>query len=157
MLACSTESRVGRDSTPVSGKRGTSRYPRTRGRRAEVMVFGESRHDREALAVFVRGIVPVQEIEAWWMAYPSALAKVHEKWQEGTRRTSGDTETVKNPKERLQRLTRRSARDSSGQYKESDSRRIAEEIVKVDGWQRQVPPSLGRAIQAIGEVGRPSV
>lgn len=33
------------------------------------------------IPVDARGIVPVQEIEAWWMAYPSALAKVHEKWR----------------------------------------------------------------------------
>ncbi|WOQ16223.1 hypothetical protein [Raineyella sp. W15-4] len=109
------------------------------------------------LPVDARAIVPVQETEAWWLAYPAALAAIRSWWAKAVHDPSGDTERIAGPKELLQRQTRRTTGDSRGQYVESDSRAIAAQIVLLPGWRGswrgQAPPSLERALQAVESVG----
>lgn len=112
--------------------------------------------DREfrSLPAPVRAVVPVQAIEAWWLAYPKAVEETRASWKGCLDDPPGDTEAIAGPKGRLQRKTRGRAGDSRGQYQESDSPQIARQIVKLPGWQDSAPASLTRAIRAAKAIGQ---
>lgn len=73
-------------------------------------------------------VVPVQEMEAWWLAYPEALEQARADWR-GIAFT-GDPEARSNPKEHLQQLTGR--KSLKEKYRESDGPEIAKAIVDLD-------------------------
>ena len=71
-----------------------------------------------------QAVVPVQEIEAWWLLFPDAVEEVNPRtWRARIPRVDRDVETIASPKAELQRLTR-----GRHAYRESDSPRIAEQI-----------------------------
>lgn len=96
---------------------------------------------REHLASYVpterlHPIVPVQELESWWLLFPDAIRAVKpEAWRE-LKSPEGDTAKVTNPKEKLQEATRkatrtRGKRSGDHEYRESDSPEIARQIVEI--------------------------
>lgn len=71
-------------------------------------------------------VVPVQQIEAWWLLHPAATERVVPKWKGALKRVPGDVDIIKNPKAELIRRTRSKA--ASRPYRESDSPAIARAI-----------------------------
>ena len=71
-------------------------------------------------------VVPVEEIEAWWMLFPDATERLRHSWQGTLRRASRDWDTISDPKEELKRLTRRRARRHA--YSEADSPIVARHV-----------------------------
>lgn len=74
----------------------------------------------------VVAVAPAWETEAWWFLWPDAVAAVNSKWRRLSR--TGNHGKIKDAKEALQRdLRTPKARD----YEESDSRKIAENVLKL--------------------------
>jgi len=73
-------------------------------------------------------VVPVEEIEAWWMLFPEATEKLRQSWKGALKRANRDWETVSNPKEELKRLTRR--KNSRHPYSEADSPSVARHVAE---------------------------
>ena len=71
-------------------------------------------------------VVPVEEIEAWWMLFPDATEQLRRSWRETLQRTGRDWDTVSNPKEELARRTRR--HDHRHAYTEADSASVARHV-----------------------------
>lgn len=75
-------------------------------------------HIRQAHAV-----VPVEEIEAWWLLFSSATQKLKASWSGTLSGTVSDVDRIPNPKEELARRTRRNNRKKA--YTEADSPAVA--------------------------------
>ena len=71
-------------------------------------------------------VVPVEEIEAWWMLFPDATERLRRSWRGTLQRAARDWDTVRNPKEELKRLTRRGDRRHA--YAEADSPSVARHV-----------------------------
>ncbi len=71
-------------------------------------------------------VVPVEEIEAWWMLFPDATERLRRSWRGMLQRANRDWDTVRNPKEELKRLTRRGDRRHA--YSEADSPSVARHV-----------------------------
>ena len=68
-------------------------------------------------------VVPVQEIESWWMLFPDAAEEVRNSWRGQLDRSPADRDAVQNPKEDLSRRTGRTNRRDA--YSAADSPRVA--------------------------------
>lgn len=83
---------------------------------------------QQLTAVSVEGhpVVPVQELEAWWLMFPDAVESVRpQQWRDKVPRSDRDVERINDPKEHLKRLTR----GKHGlAYQEADSPAIAQYI-----------------------------
>lgn len=71
-------------------------------------------------------VVPVEEIEAWWMLFPDATESLRRSWRGTLRRAARDWDTVNNPKEELKQLTR--SGDRRHAYSEADSPSVARHV-----------------------------
>ncbi|WP_419839722.1 hypothetical protein [Candidatus Poriferisodalis sp.] len=72
-------------------------------------------------------VVPVHEIEAWWLLFPDATEQLRPSvWKDALQRSSRNWDAVANPKEELRERTGRGDRRHA--YSEADSPRIAEHI-----------------------------
>ena len=71
-------------------------------------------------------VVPVEEIEAWWMLFPDATEQLRRSWRGTLQRAKHDWDTIRDPKEELKRLTRRG--DRRHPYSEADSPSIARHV-----------------------------
>lgn len=72
------------------------------------------------------GVVPVEELEAWWFLFPGAVEMVRPRaWRGCLPRRARDVETIRNPKQELARLTRS---PHSAAYTEADSTSIARAV-----------------------------
>lgn len=73
-------------------------------------------------------VVPVQEIEAWWLLFPQAIEGFRKSWS-GTLPTSRrNVDMVSNPKEELTKRTARKSRKNA--YSEADSPEIARLVAR---------------------------
>ena len=71
-------------------------------------------------------VVPVQEIESWWMLFPDAAEQVRSSWRGQLDRSQGDRDAIPNPKEALGRRTGRV--NPRVAYSPADSPRIADRV-----------------------------
>lgn len=71
-------------------------------------------------------VVPVQEIESWWMLFPDAAEQVRSSWRGQLDRSPADRDAVQNPKEALSRRTGRVNRRDA--YSAADSPRVADRV-----------------------------
>ena len=81
---------------------------------------------RHAGITGAHAVVPVEEIEAWWMLFPDATEQLRRSWRGTLKRAERDWDTVRNPKEELRRLTRRGDRRHA--YSEADSLSVARHV-----------------------------
>ncbi|MYK73423.1 MAG: hypothetical protein F4017_02340 [Acidimicrobiaceae bacterium] len=81
---------------------------------------------RHAGIIGAHAVVPVEEIEAWWMLFPDATERLRRSWRGRLQRANRDWDTIRNPKEELKRLTRRG--DRRHPYSEADSPSVARHI-----------------------------
>lgn len=73
-------------------------------------------------------VVPVQEIESWWLMFPQATESLRTTWS-GTLIASGrNVDKISNPKEELTRRTARNSRKKG--YSEADSPEIARLVAR---------------------------
>ncbi|WP_419918205.1 hypothetical protein [Candidatus Poriferisocius sp.] len=71
-------------------------------------------------------IVPVEEIEAWWLLFPTATEKLKQSWSDTLKKQPGNVDMISNPKhELIQRTGRNTKRDA---YTEADSSKVAERV-----------------------------
>ena len=68
-------------------------------------------------------VVPVEEIESWWMLFPEAAEEVRSSWRGLLDRSPADRDAVQGPKEALRRRTGRANRRDA--YSAADSPRVA--------------------------------
>lgn len=68
-------------------------------------------------------VVPVEEIEAWWLLFPLATQKLKASWAGTLSKAATDVDRISNPKEELARRTRRNNRKKA--YTEADSPAVA--------------------------------
>ena len=108
---------------------------------------------QKGAAIETRSVIPVQEIEAWWLAYPEALKKCHSDWNIPAAQSKKSVEHISSPKESLQRLTRKHPKNTRGQYTEADSKTLAKIIIDLPGWRKKAPPSLERSLSTMQEIG----
>lgn len=81
-------------------------------------------------AIQVAGVVPVQELEAWWLLFPAAVKEVRpQAWRAAKFPQAGDTGTIESPKEKLIALTKKVALKHP--YREADSVTIAKNISRL--------------------------
>jgi hypothetical protein len=71
-------------------------------------------------------VVPVEEIEAWWMLFPDATEQLRRAWRGTLQRANRDWDTIRDPKEELKRRTRRG--DRRHPYTEADSPSVARHV-----------------------------
>lgn len=72
-------------------------------------------------------VVPVQEMEAWWLLFPDATEQLRpSKWKGTLQRSSRNVDAIANPKEELTERTGRNSRKHA--YSEADSPRVAEKV-----------------------------
>lgn len=71
-------------------------------------------------------VVPVQEIESWWMLFPGAAERVRSSWRGQLDRSRADRDAEPNPKEALSRRTGRVNRRDA--YSAADSPRVADRV-----------------------------
>ncbi len=72
-------------------------------------------------------VVPVHEIEAWWLLYPDATEQLRPSiWKDTLQRSSRNWDAVANPKEELRERTAKRGRGHA--YSEADSPRVAEHV-----------------------------
>lgn len=71
-------------------------------------------------------VVPVQEIESWWMLFPDAAEEVRNSWRGQLDRSPADRDAVQSPKETLSRRTGRVNRRDA--YSAADSPRVADRV-----------------------------
>ncbi len=76
----------------------------------------------------VHAVVPVEEIEAWWLLFPNATEAVRKSWSGTLSRRIGDVDAISDPKEGLASRTRR--KDSKRAYSEADSPQVAEKVAE---------------------------
>lgn len=91
------------------------------------------------------GVTPAWEIEAWWMVFPEAVAKVCDGWRAPDDWIGRDTGVVENAKEALAKAVQPRAVGKKARpraYRESDSITIAQNIV------------AGGLLQSFGDGGR---
>ena len=81
---------------------------------------------RHAGVTGAHAVVPVEEIEAWWMLFPDATERLRRSWRGTLQRAERDWDAVRNPKEELKRLTRRGDRRHA--YSEADSPSVARHV-----------------------------
>jgi len=81
---------------------------------------------RHAGIIGAHAIVPVEEIEAWWMLFPDATERLRRSWRGRLQRANRDWDTIRNPKEELRRMTRRG--DRRHPYSEADSPSVARHV-----------------------------
>ena len=81
---------------------------------------------RHAGIAGAHAVVPVEEIEAWWMLFPDATEQLRRSWRGTLQRTNRDWDTIRDPKEELKRLTRRGDRRHA--YSEADSPSVARHV-----------------------------
>lgn len=72
-------------------------------------------------------VVPVHEIEAWWLLFPDATEQLRPSvWRNTLQRSSRNWDAVANPKEELRNRTGKDNRRHA--YSEADSPRVAEYV-----------------------------
>ena len=81
---------------------------------------------RHAGITGAHAVVPVEEIEAWWMLFPDATEQLRRSWRGTLQRANRDWDTIRDPKEELKRLTRRG--DRRHPYSEADSPSVARHV-----------------------------
>ena len=81
---------------------------------------------RNAGVADAHAVVPVHEIEAWWLLFPDATEQVRASWAGKLDRSHADRDRHPNPKEELTRRTRRT--DQRHAYSPADSPRVAQHV-----------------------------
>ncbi len=71
-------------------------------------------------------VVPVQEIESWWMLFPVAAEQVRSSWRGRLDRSQADRDAIASPKEALSQRTGRGNRREA--YIAADSPRVADRV-----------------------------
>lgn len=71
-------------------------------------------------------VVPVEEIESWWMLFPDAAEEVRSSWRGLLDRSPADRDAISNPKAALSRRTGRVNRRDA--YSAADSPRVADRV-----------------------------
>lgn len=71
-------------------------------------------------------VVPVEEIEAWWLLFPKATEGAKKSWSGALSANPGNVDAIRDPKGRLRRQTARKSVKAA--YTEADSPRIAEYV-----------------------------
>lgn len=87
-----------------------------------------ARLEKEGISAHIQleAVIPVEELEAWWLMFPEAVRKVNPGAWAKVKFPGGDTSRISNPKERLVQITRKAA--AKKRYNESHSIAIAENI-----------------------------
>lgn len=86
-----------------------------------------STHLQSAIStVRTEPVVPVQEIEAWWLIFPDAVRAVKPTVWRDLKLPGGNSATVSDPKARLIKATRHASQKYP--YQESDSVTVAQQI-----------------------------
>lgn len=81
---------------------------------------------RSAGIADAHAVVPVEEIESWWMLFPEAAERVRSSWRGQLDRSQADRDAEPSPKEALSRRTGRVNRRDA--YSAADSPRVAERV-----------------------------
>lgn len=71
-------------------------------------------------------VVPVEEIEAWWLLFPSATEQVRSSWRGTLQARPGNVDSISGPKEELIRRTRRG--NPKHCYSEADSPEVSQRV-----------------------------
>lgn len=71
-------------------------------------------------------VVPVEEIEAWWLLFPTATETLRASWSQTLPRIPGTVDSLSDPKRQLVERTGR--KNSKKAYSEADSPSVAERV-----------------------------
>lgn len=99
---------------------------------------------------YAHAVVPVEEIESWWLLFPDATERVRQSWSGTLPRSRQHVDGISQPKERLRRLTKRG--DSRHSYSESDSPTIAQyvaEAIRSGQTPQGTSPSYNRFVASV--------
>lgn len=81
---------------------------------------------RSAGMRYARAVVPVEEIEAWWLLFPAATEALRDSWSGTLSRGARSVDSISDPKRELIRRTGRD--DVRKAYSEADSPSVAERV-----------------------------
>ena len=71
-------------------------------------------------------VVPVEEIEAWWLLFPTATETLRASWSQTLPKIPGTVDSISDPKRQLVERTGR--KNSKKAYSEADSPSVAERV-----------------------------